>query len=84
MKWNEDSLRNHWDNIKCTNIWVIGVLEKEEKKKDAEKIFEYIIVENFPSMENEIVNQVQEVQSPKQDKPKDKHIETHTDQANRN
>ena len=84
MKWNEDSLRNHRDNIKCTNIWVIGVLEKEEKKKDAEKIFEYIIVENFPSMENEMVNQVQEVQSPKQDKPKDKHIETHTDQANRN
>ena len=84
MKWNEDNLRNHWDNIKCTNIWVIGVLEKEEKKKYAEKILEYIIVENFPSVENEIVNQVQEVQSPKQDKPKDKHIETHTDQANRN
>ena len=32
------------------------------KKKGYEKIFEEIIVENFPNMEKEIVNQVQEVQ----------------------
>ena len=32
------------------------------KKKGTEKIFENIIVENFPSMGKEIVNQVQEVQ----------------------
>ena len=38
-----------------------GILE-EEKKKGYEKIFEEIIVENFPNMEKEIVNQVQEVQ----------------------
>ena len=36
--------------------------EEEEKKKGYEKIFEEIIVENFPNMEKEIVNQVQEVQ----------------------
>ena len=41
---------------------MIGVPEKEEKKKRYEKIFEKIIVENFPNMENEIVNQVQEAQ----------------------
>ncbi|KAB0341979.1 hypothetical protein FD754_018905 [Muntiacus muntjak] len=34
----------------------------EEKKKEYEKFFEEIIVENFPNMENEIVNQVQEAQ----------------------
>ena len=28
----EDSLRNLWDNIKCTNIHIIEVLEKEERK----------------------------------------------------
>ena len=56
----EDSLRDHWDNIKCTNIRIIGVPEEEEKKKGYEKIFEEIIVENFPNMEKEIVNQVQE------------------------
>ena len=37
-------------------------LRKEEKKKGYEKIFEEIIVENFPNMEKEIVNQVQEAQ----------------------
>ena len=62
MKRTKGSLRNLWDNIKCTNIWIIGVSE-EEKKKGYEKIFEEIIVENFPNMEKEIV-QVQEAQSP--------------------
>ena len=33
----------------------IGVPEEEEKKKEYEKIFEEIIVENFPNMEKEIV-----------------------------
>ena len=61
------------DNIKCTNIRIIGVSEEEEKKKGYEKIFEEIIVENFPNMGKEIVNQVQEAQSPKQEKPKEKH-----------
>ena len=57
-----DSLRDLWDNIKHTNIRIIGVLEEEEKKKGPEKIFEEIIVKNFPNMGNEIVNQIQEVQ----------------------
>ena len=54
----------------------IGVPEKEEKNKGYEKSFEEIIVENFPNMEKEIENQVQEVQSPIQDKPKEKHAKT--------
>ena len=60
MKKIEDSLRDLWDNIKYTNIRIIGVPEEEEKKKGTEKIFEEIIVENFPNMGKEIVNQVQE------------------------
>ena len=39
MKGIEDSLRDLWDNIKHTNIRIIGVAE-EEKKKGTEKIFE--------------------------------------------
>ena len=62
MKRIEDSLRDLWDNIKCTNIRIRGVPEEEEKKKRTEKIFEEIIVENFPNMEKEIVNQVHEAQ----------------------
>ena len=46
MKTTEDSLRDLWDNIKCTNTQIIGVPE-EEKKKGSEKIFEEIIVENY-------------------------------------
>ena len=43
MKRIEDSLRDLWDNIKCTNIQIIGVPEEEEEKKGYEKIFEEII-----------------------------------------
>ena len=51
MKRTEDNLRDLWDNIKHTKILIIGVTEKEEQKKGYEKIFEEIIVENFPNME---------------------------------
>ena len=60
VKRTYDSLIDLWDNIKHTNIRIIGVPEEEEKKKGYEKVFEEIIVENFPNMEKEIVNQVQE------------------------
>ena len=63
MKRIEDSLRDCWDNIKRMNIQIIGVPEEEEeKKRGSEKTFEEIIVENFPNMRKEIVNQVQEMQ----------------------
>ena len=62
MKRIEDSVRDLWDNIKRTNIQIIGVPEEEEKMKGSEKIFEEIIVEDFPNMGKEIVNQVQETQ----------------------
>ena len=62
MKRTEASLRDLWDNIKCTNIRIKGVPEEDEKKKVYEKIFEEIIVENFANMEKEIFNQVQEAQ----------------------
>ena len=57
MKTNEDSLRDLWDNIKGTNNCIIGVPEREERKKRPEKISE-----NFPNMGKEIVSQVQEAQ----------------------
>ena len=62
MKRPDDSLRDLWDHIKHTNIRIMGVPEEEEKKKRYEKTFEEIIVENFPKMEKEVVNQVQDAQ----------------------
>ena len=62
MKRTEDSFRDLWDNIKHTNIRIIGVPEEEELKKGYEKMFEEIIAEDFPNMEKEIVKQFQEAQ----------------------
>ena len=66
MKRIEDSLRDFWDKVKRTNIRIIGVPEGEEKEKGSEKIFEEIIVKNFPNTGKEIVNQSR------------KHRESHT------
>ena len=60
MKRIEDSLKDLWDSIKCTNIWIIGVPKWREK--EYEKIFEEIRVEKFPKMGKEIATQVQEAQ----------------------
>ena len=62
MKRIVDSLRDLWDNIKCTNIQITGVSEQEEKNKETEKIFEEITVENFLNKGKERVSQVQEAQ----------------------
>ena len=62
MKRNEDRLRNLWDNIKHTNICIIGVPEEEERQKGPKKIFEEIIVENFLNMGKEVATQIQEAQ----------------------
>ena len=43
LKRNEESLRELWDNIKCTNIHIIGVAEGGEREKGTEKIFQEII-----------------------------------------
>jgi len=62
---------------------IIGVPEREGIK-GPENIFEEIIAENFPNTGKEIVNQVQEAQSPRQDEPKEEHTETHSDQTDKN
>ena len=60
LKRNEYNLRDLQDNMKCSNIRIIGVPEEEDKKKGHEKILKEIIIENFPKMEKEIVTKVQE------------------------
>ena len=60
MKTNEESLRELWDNVKCTNIRIIRVPEGEEREKETEKIFQEMIAENFPNMGKESLTQIQE------------------------
>ena len=84
MKRIKESLRDLWDSIKRTTILIIGVPEEEEKKKGTEKILEEITVENFPNTGKKIVSQVQEVQSPMQDKSKENHTEKHSNQTIKN
>ena len=84
MKRTEDSLRDPWDDIKFTNIWIIEVPEKEEKKKEYEKKFEEIIVENFPKHGKGNSQSIPRgTKSPTQNKSKEKHAKTHTNQANK-
>ena len=62
-KKNEESLRNLWDNFKCSNIRIIGMPEGEEEEQVIENLFEKIMKENFPSLAKEIdFQEVQEAQ----------------------
>ena len=60
IKQNEDNLRDLWNSVKSLNIRIIGIPEEGNKKTDHEKIFEELIIENFPKMRKEIITQVQE------------------------
>ena len=60
IKRNEDNLKDLQDNIKRPNIRIIGIPEEDNKKTDHEKIFEELIIENFPKMRKGIITQVQE------------------------
>ena len=53
-------------------------------KERTEKIFEEIIVENFPNMGKEIVNQVQEARRVPYRTSKEKHAKIHINQTIKN
>ena len=71
-----DNLRNLWDNIKHTNICIIGVWEKD-RGKGAENLFEEIVTENVPNLVKETDTQVQEAERPIKDEPKETHTKIH-------
>ena len=64
LKTNEERLRELWDNIRRTNIRIIGVPEGEETEKGTEKILKEIIAENFPNMGKKPLTQIQEARVP--------------------
>ena len=68
---NEEGLREMQDNMKCNNIHIIGIPEREEEDQGMENLFEKVMVENFPNLVREKVTQVQETESLNQDEPKE-------------
>ena len=66
------------DNIKYTNICIMWSQEEKREKKRFEKIFEEIIDESFPHMKENSQPCAASTESPRQDKLKEEHIETHS------
>ena len=63
FKKNEEKLRNLWDNLKCSNIWIIGVPEGEGEEQEIENLVEQM-KENFPNLAKETdFQKVQEAQT---------------------
>ena len=49
-----------WYNIKCADLHIIGVPEKEEREKGIKNVFEEIMDENFPNLKKETDLQLQD------------------------
>lgn len=57
LKKSEWRIRDFWETIKQIISHVVRVSEGEEREKGAEKLFEKMVVENFPdSMRNMNIN----------------------------
>ena len=75
---SEENLTNPWDNLKHSNIRIIGVPEGEEQHQEIENLSEQIMKENFPNLVKEIdFQEVQEAQSPKEVGAKEEHTKAH-------
>ena len=62
LRKNEEGLREMQDNIKYSNIHIIGIPEEEEEQ-GIENLFEKVMMENFPNVMREKVTQIQETQT---------------------
>ena len=57
----KEGLREMQDNMKCDNIYLIGIPEGEEEQ-GIENLFEKVMIENIPNLMREKVTQIQETQ----------------------
>ena len=75
---SEETFINLWDNLKRSNIRIVGVPEGEVQQQETESLFEQIMKENFPNLAQEIEFQkAQEAQSPKDFGSKEAHTKAH-------
>ena len=64
-------MKGLWENMRHTNVCIIGVPEGDKRKKGVENIFDEIMAENIPKLKKETDFQVQETQRvPKKMNPK--------------
>lgn len=54
MKKNEQNPRDLWDIIKYSNLFIMEVSKGEARKNGTRRIFEEIVVENFPNLVEDI------------------------------
>ena len=61
LRKSEEALREMQENVKPSNIHIMGIPEGKEEQR-IENLFEKVIMENFPNMMREKVTQIQETQ----------------------
>ena len=76
MKKHESNIRNRWDNIKQTNLCILGIPKGEEKEKGIENIFEEINTGNFPNLKDTDFKTQEAQRAPNKLKPIDPHQDT--------
>ena len=75
---NEEKLLNLLDNLKCSNIWIIGVPEGEEQQQEIKNLFEQIMKENFPIWWRKYTfRKSRKPESPKEVGLKEEHTKAH-------
>ena len=76
---NEERLLNLFDNLKRSNIWIIGVPDGEGQHQEVENLSKQIMKEISPNLAKEIgFQEVQEAQRvPKKLDPKREHTKAH-------
>ena len=75
---NEERLRILWNNLKHSNIRIIGVPEREEQQQEIKNLFEKIMKENFPNLAKEIYFQeIQKAQRVSKNSDPRKHTPRH-------
>ena len=82
MKITEDSLKELWVNIKCTNIRIIGVPENS-KERVWENFWRNYSWKFHQNGKGNSQSSPRGTKSPIQDKPKEKYAKTHTNQTNK-
>ena len=84
MKRTEDSLRDLWNNIKCTNIWIIWGPRRRRENKGVWENFWGDDSWKFPQHgKGNSPSSPRGTKSPIQDKPKEKHSKTDTNETNK-